>query len=415
MNIEKKSFVWNVIGSGISAGSSFVFLLCVTRTVGIAEGGIFSLAFAIAQLLLTVGKYGVRSFQATDVSGEISFATYVITRAFFCIIMVACSAMYVWVSGFELYKAEIVLFVCLLKMVDAVEDVFHGQFQLCDKMYIAGQLLSIRNLFSILLFGISIFITCNLLFTCAVTAIFSLLICLIINGFTVKKCGIKWGRWNIQQGWHLFKLCTPLFAGHFLSLYIYNVPKYAIDKFCTTEMQTYYAIIFMPTFVINIFSEFVFKPMLTGLASLWHQARAKEFERIIIKLVINICVVTTAALGGMYLCGIPVLSFVYHTELKEFRTDLIILIAGGGFSAAVYMLYNVLTSMRMQKIIFVNYLTGAILITVISYYNVWRNGIRGAAVSYLIVEAIMFAFMITVTMRQIWKGEKHVEVNELCK
>ena len=65
--IEQKSFLWNIIGSAVSAASSFVLLLCVTRTVGASEGGIFSLAFATSQILLTIGKFGVRAFQASEI------------------------------------------------------------------------------------------------------------------------------------------------------------------------------------------------------------------------------------------------------------------------------------------------------------------------------------------------------------
>lgn len=394
MSIGKRSIIWNIIGSAISAGSSFILLFCVTRAVGVNEGGIFSLAFATAQLLLTVGKYGVRSFQATDVSEEVPFFTYLVTRAVFCIFMIVFAFLYVVISGFDVYKAAVILSVCLLKMIDAVEDVFHGQLQLSGRMDIAGMLLAFRSLFTICLFGVIIFVSRMLLFSCFFTAVVSTLICLLANVPVVRHYGIKLGRWSKSQGIFLIKACTPLFLGQFLSLYIYNTPKYAIDRYCVAEVQTYYAIIFMPAFVINLFSEFVFKPLLTSLAEWWHENKIDEFGKLVKKLIVNIGIITAVILCIMYLCGIPILSFVYGMDLQMYRNDLMILLIGGGFSAAVYFSYNVLTAMRMQKDILLDYVLGAVFVTAIAYYAVKIMNIRGASLSYLISEIVLFILMI---------------------
>ena len=69
MNKEKnvkKAFLWNMIGSTSYSVSSFLYLMVVTRICGVAPAGFFSLSYATAQLLLTVGRYGMRTYQATD-------------------------------------------------------------------------------------------------------------------------------------------------------------------------------------------------------------------------------------------------------------------------------------------------------------------------------------------------------------
>lgn len=414
MKIGKSSFIWNIVGSGISAGSSFVLLFCVTRVVGVKDGGIFSLAFATAQMLLTIGKYGVRSFQATDISEEVSFCTYLVTRCIFCLGMVLCGFLYVLTAGFDFYKSAIVMSVCLLKMVDAAEDVFHGQLQLINKLDVAGMLLSFRNLFTIILFAIIIFIKHDLLYACFLTALVSLGVCLLTNIIFVKKYQVKNGKLNRQQGFLLFKACTPLFIGQFLSIYIYNTPKYALARFCAMELQTYYAIIFMPAFVINMFSEFVFKPLLTVLAEWWHENRIREFGKVIFRLSANIGFITAGVLVMMYLCGIPLLSFVYKTDLNNYKTDLLILITGGGFSASVYFLYNVLTSMRKQKAILMNYFFGSFLAVIISNYSVRKLAIRGASISYLTAEIVLFILMAYTVIKEVKRKRRklaNVEIN----
>ena len=167
--IDKNNVLWNLIGSLVAAASSFVLLLFVTRILGIADGGTFSLAFSTAQILLTVGKFGIRSFQATDLKHEIPFSTYLQTRIWLCLSMLLLCLCYVIFRKYSLERSCIFLAVCFIKMSDAVEDVFHGELQSHNKLDVAGKLLTVRNLFTMLLFGTTLFLFGNLLSSCITT------------------------------------------------------------------------------------------------------------------------------------------------------------------------------------------------------------------------------------------------------
>ena len=83
----KKAFLWNMIGSTCYSGSSFLYLLVVTRICGATLAGFFSLSYATAQLLLQVGRYGVRTYQATDLNRKYSFSEYKLSRIITCGLM----------------------------------------------------------------------------------------------------------------------------------------------------------------------------------------------------------------------------------------------------------------------------------------------------------------------------------------
>ena len=174
--INFKIFFWNITGSIISAASSFILLLCVTRTVGPKEGGVFSLAFATSQILLTVGKFGVRSFQATDIKKEFSFGIYLQTRIWFCLGMLTLAISYTFFANYNYRKSCIFVLVCIIKMADAIEDVFHGHLQSIGHLDVAGKLLTTRNLITMLIFGVCMFSLKNLLWTCFITAITTIII-----------------------------------------------------------------------------------------------------------------------------------------------------------------------------------------------------------------------------------------------
>lgn len=125
--------------------------------------------------------------------------------------------------------------------------------------------------------------------------------------------------------------------------YLNNAPKYAINTYYDETVQNSYNILFMPAFVINLLSLFVFRPLLTDLARDWEGENIKEFTDIVKKMMILIGALTIAACVGAYLLGIPILSLVYGVDLRAYRMELVIIMICGGLNAYVYCLYYVVT------------------------------------------------------------------------
>ena len=53
--MKKKMFIWNMFGSLCNAFSSMLLLIVVNRATTPYNGGIFSLGFATAQMMTTLG------------------------------------------------------------------------------------------------------------------------------------------------------------------------------------------------------------------------------------------------------------------------------------------------------------------------------------------------------------------------
>ena len=182
----KKAFLWNMIGSTCYSGSSFLYLLVVTRICGATLAGFFSLSYATAQLLLQVGRYGVRTYQATDLNQKYSFSEYKLSRVITCGLMMLFGIIY---SSFSFSGEYIVIsiFIIMMKMIDAVEDVFHGNLQQNYHVEQMGKALTIRNVYSAVFFTGILMVTKSLYITCTATATTSLILCLIINSQMTRK------------------------------------------------------------------------------------------------------------------------------------------------------------------------------------------------------------------------------------
>ncbi len=443
MNREKnvkKAFLWNMIGSSCYSLASFLYLMVVTRVCGVELAGFFSLSYATAQLLLTVGRFGMRTYQATDLQEKYLFREYGVSRILTCSAMMLFGILY---SSFSFQGEYVVIsvFIILMKTVDAVEDVFHGNFQQNYHVELMGKMLAARNTYSAAGFTLSLLLTKNLAFACAFTSLSSLGLCLFMNGLAVRGMRREQAkgqeaakrlrdvkpqeneersaesrgqdfnkqkrsesqeqnldeqrftekrefRWSSVRT--LLKTCAPLFLGTFLSLLLYNVPKYAMDSVMSKEYQTYYSVLFMPSFVITLLSEFLFKPTITTIAELWWMKELRKFSSYVLKIVGLILLFTGGIVVGGHLIGRRLLELIYGVDLSSYQLEFIVLLLGGGISAAVYMLYNILIAIRRGGCILIVYAITAVLTILPARSMVKGLGVMGACINYLYSCSILF-------------------------
>jgi len=387
-NKQKKSdFFWNMVGSVCYSVSSFYYLMLVTRVCGVELAGLYSLAFSTAQLLLTIGRYGIRTYQATDVEERFSFAVYGKSRVITCTLMMVAGMFYVGFGSFSREHAAICIWVIALKMIDAVEDVFHGEMQRKYKVALMGQMLALRNVSTCIVFTIVLLLTKRLCFTLMITVITMLVFCVVINTLGIGKRKKRVSEKN-KDFINVLKICTPIFASTFLSLYLYNVPKYAIDQYMSIDNQAYYNILFMPSFVITLFGEIISKPLMTMIAVEWNNSLI-QFKRIISKILMLLALATVFIIFAGHFIGRFLLELIYGVDLSNFKLEFILLLLGGGVSAATYFLYNVLIAIRHEKCIIIVYVATAICMTIAGYVLVHMRGMIGAAIAYVVSCAVL--------------------------
>lgn len=385
-SIERDSFLWNMIGSMLVAFQSVIMLMILTRVLGLVDAGIFTIAFANANLFLNIGKYGMRNFQVSDVKRQFSFADYKTSRIITVLAMLLVSVGYTLYTAYEntysIEKTQIIIWMCLFKIVDAIEDVYHGYYQQENRLDIASKCLALRMLSTILVFSLGLIFFKNQLIALIISTILTAFLFLIFTKWTIGEFhspSVKYNKKNVRL---LLKLCFPLFVGAFLSFYIGNAPKYAIDATLSDDLQACYGFIAMPVFVIGLLNSFIFNPMLYKLTRLWNSGKVKKF---VIQTILQsgiVFLITIICIGGAYLLGIPVLSWLYNTDLSPYKTELLILLLGGGFLGFSGLLSAFITIIRCQKWIMWGYLFIAILAFIFSNPIVKMYRMLGAAILY---------------------------------
>lgn len=392
--IGVSSVFWNIVSGGLISAISMILLWVVTRTNGVNDAGVFSLGFSTAQMLVTIGNYGMRNYQATDINGKHDKQTYLVSRWCTCALMMAIAVVFVLIKQYYLEKALVVVLLCLLKATDAIDDVYGGEYQRRGRLDIAGKMMSFRIFGYLVIFSIAIFVTRNLVIACA-AAILSSSISLSIFVKSIKsilKCESYGG--NDSSISKLMLECLPLCVSSFLLNYFGNAPKYAIDSFMGDEMQAYYTYLFMPCFVINLFVSFAIQPLLTKLSLYWMQKKKKEFLKLVLLVVVCTMGIALVVILGGEIVGIELLSLVFGVALSEYKQVLMILLIGGAFYAFCVIGQVVLTIMRKQILLMICFGIASIIAYCASGPFVRNYGLFGASYSYLLSTISLFLLLI---------------------
>lgn len=405
-NLTYQSTVWNLMANGLNSVISVILLWIVTRICGTNDAGIFSLGFSTAQMMLTIGNFGMRNYQATDISNRYSQKIYIASRYLTSFLMLVITGAFILIQGYTSEKAIMIILLCILKVIDALDDVFGGYYQRMNRLDISGKIMTFRIVGYTVVFSCSLLISHNMYLATIVALVTSSLLLIWMVVLVRERFPDITPTFDLRRVWRLLIECIPLCVGAFLLVYMGNAPKYAIDSYMSNEVQAYYNYLFMPCFVINLFVGFVLQPILLKLSIMWK----KQSYRAFIKICFMIYGITAVIAAGIVLAGrlwgCSILSVFYGVDLNAYRDVITILLVGGGMFAFASITQTILTVMRHQYSTLWGFVIANVLITVLAPLLVRRSGLCGAAWSYTIASGVLFMILI---MCFIWHYKKDAE------
>ena len=406
-NINRASYLWNAVSGMLNSVQSPMLLLLVARgTNGVNDSAVFVIAYAIANLMMMIGKYGVRNFQVTDAINKYNFSDYLFARKITTIIMIVSSFCYVVANGYSFEKMCIVLLVCILKVFDSYEDVYHSQLQKIGRLDVAGKILSIRLIYYFVSFSVVYILCDNLLTACIISVLSSILVGVVLDVIAWKEFDIECKKHDKKNVIQILKSCFPLFLCSYLIMYIANAPKYIVDEFYSTDIQAAFNYVFMPVFVIALFGNFIFQPMQTKAAKIYKEGEYKKFNSLIIKGTIEVLIITLVIAFIGYLFGIPVMSIVFNYDLLSYRKELVILLITGGGLALINMINIFISLIRYQKHMIISYCLLAVITKVVGDIVAGKYSVLTLIEFYCMVVYLLMIILMIVLVLGIKKGKK---------
>ncbi len=411
-SLSRKVFFWNAAGSFVNALSSVFLLAIVTRVLGPVEGGIFSIAFALAQQLLTVSNFETGTYYITDAENKIGFDIHVATKLLLFTASIL-AAVVIALTKYTPYKAAVVILVCIFKGADAFSGLFSGFLQRQGRLDISGRSLAFRVLLSLILFTVVTIVSKNLIFASASCIVFAIIWFLIYDIRYIKTFIKIKATWNFKLMFRLLIGCLPMFLGTFLLTYIINQPKFVIDSILDEITQNKFGIIFMPSAVICLLGMFIYRPLLTSLTDVWKEKQHISFLVKILKIVGVILGLTILCVIAARFLGIPFLTLIYGENISGLEIHLCLIILGGGMYALSTLLYNAIVIMRHQYVMLIAYVIAYIVSLVITTPLVESLNILGASISYLVVTTILALLMATLFLLFVFMDKRKSNKEEL--
>lgn len=391
-----RDYVWNTVGVGLWGMVFPVLTIVVTQLAGAEQAGMFSLAFVTALLLMFVGNYGVRNFQASDLDEEYSFADYQANRVLTVVIMLVAGITYCKFRGYTDQMWLMSLGVYLYKAVDALADVYEGRLQQVDKLYLAGISQAFRSAAALIGFSLALLITRNVGVSSIVMAVIAALTFVVFTFPLAQLETPKSRSANAKRVIALLKQCFPLFVALFMYNLIDNMPKFVMEGALSYDNQLYYNALYFPAHAILLTSGFIYKPMLLKMANAWADpAKRKKFDLIIVVMFVIIVAITVVVAGAMSWFGLAIMSFLYGIDFEQYRGLCFVMLAAGGVTAGIEFLYQVITVLRRQRAVTKLYLITFGFSLFVPVLLVNFTGLPGAVIGYLIVMCILLVLLVS--------------------
>lgn len=391
-----RDYVWNTVGVGLWGMVFPVLTIVVTQLAGAEQAGMFSLAFVTALLLMFVGNYGVRNFQASDLDEEYSFADYQANRVLTVVIMLVAGITYCKFRGYTDQMWLMSLGVYLYKAVDALADVYEGRLQQVDKLYLAGISQAFRSAAALIGFSLALLITRNVGVSSIVMAVIAALTFVVFTFPLAQLETPKSRSANAKRVIALLKQCFPLFVALFMYNLIDNMPKFVMEGALSYDNQLYYNALYFPAHAILLTSGFIYKPMLLKMANAWADpAKRKKFDLIIVVMLVIIVAITVVVAGAMSWFGLAIMSFLYGIDFEQYRGLCFVMLAAGGVTAGIEFLYQVITVLRRQRAVTKLYLITFGFSLFVPVLLVNFTGLPGAVIGYLIVMCILLVLLVS--------------------
>lgn len=383
--IKKSEFAWNMLGSFVYAMFSAIILAFCTRINGLEIAGIFSIAYATSCILNSIGDFGIRVFQVTDTNRKYKFSSYLSARIIAILIMILVTGGVVLIGGYSSTKLWICVLLMVYRIIDNLSETYQAEFQLDGRLDIAGKSMVFRNLAAIIAFIIVDKLTQNIVVSCLCMILINLIILLLYDAKKIKEFNVDKFKFEFPSAKQIVRECMPIAIAGILNVYVINVVKYAIDSAGDYTMQTYFNIIYMPTFVINLVSIFIIKPFLKMFGEYYNEKKYEKLSKVIMYIVGALILTTICIEIGCFILGVPFLNLFYGVDISNYKGELMILVLSGLFYAMSNLLFNLLGTIRRQKYITIAYLCVCFISLILPNILVKKYAMTGAAIANLVI------------------------------
>lgn len=372
---------WNMAGSGMMAANTVILSMLVGHFSNLTEVGLFTLSLTTAQVLYALALFGSNAMQMTDYQRRYRFTHYFWVKVLSTFLAAAGCAAAVFVLRPGDAAGKYTFLLTGFMLVNSFAELYQSMFFQNRRLDLSGKSLFYRYFLSTMAFA-AVYISSRSLTMACIGMLFA---DIFATAWWILRYAKEFRdsdyRMEPEQTMCLAKEALPLCLSVMGSLLINNCPKYLIDAYLTDEIQGIYSILFMPTYAINLFSQFVFNPFLHRYADAL-QTDGREFKKLFATHISVIAGCVLLGGGAMWLVGAPLLRIFFGHDLSAYRGMMFLFVLSGGGLALNQLLYYIMVILCKQKVVLGIFCAGMAVTVFSGLALVPRFSIRGAWMSF---------------------------------
>jgi len=383
-----QNHIWILISTLIVAPFAQILGLITTRIINLETAGEIAYAVAITSIFIVFVIFSANQKQMVDTREEFTFGNYLNFRTITSLIASLLLVLFLIILQQNMHQTLIIVFYYFVFLVDAYANVFMTDFHQKGKIRIMGRMRASGFCAAVIAFFLSTLLLQNVVISLAVSGAFISIVYFIWvwvyrKQFTPIKIVLDFI--TIKQ---LAMTVLPIFILTLIMTYLGFAPNIYLGNFATMETVAICAILITPAALFQILLHtLLFGAPLPSTSEAYANGDLKRFSKRIHFLYILTIFAAVPFLIISYNFGIPLLTWIYNTDLSPYLRQLMFLSIGGLFTTAIHIAGVALIIMRKQIAYMYSYIAVGMICGPLVAYLVWKYGLDGAVLSNIIIFA----------------------------
>lgn len=391
----KTNMLFNTVGSTLYYFCVWLASVIIVRLSGFVDAGLFSLAMTVTNSPAVIALFNMRNFQASDLNGEFTDQTYMVSRVVSCAASFALCIGMVLFYGYEPMKAATILVFMCFKIVEGAVDVLYGIDQRKERLDYAGISLSIRGIGTLVAFIVVFLLSKSLLVSFLAMTLVSLSVVVIYDRHVTRP--LMDGR-KTEELWkavgRLLLICLPLAVVLFLNNYAIMIPRLVLENNFGEEIMGYYSSVSSPTVVVQVAAQTLFAPLVPGLTRYYTEKQKKPFLKGLFGFFAFAGVLTVIAIALAYFFGEWLLVTVFGEEIVPYVYLFIPILLMSVLIAVNVALFAVVTLMRIIKPQYIVGVAGILSSLLLSFALIPKTSCDGVIAATMISMGVQILIQI---------------------
>lgn len=390
--------VWNLVGTFAFAFSAWLTTFIIAKYYGAGQyenAGIFAVAASFGNIFRIVSSYGLRAYQVSDVGGDSSDWTYIVSRIITVLLGALLCLATSFAFGYDTTQILAINLYMVFQSVCAFADVLFGILQRHGRIDRSGVSLTIRSVVTTVVFTVSLLLTGNLLFSLGALSVSALLVLLVYDRSVIKQynaLSIRWADFRRAEPYRLLKLGFPMLLYTVFITLITFAPRLLLEKISGPSEVGVFAYVFAPTVVISTFASGVLLPFLTKLTEYWNTNNLKKLYVSFAASLGMILLAGVCGVGFSLVLGRWMLTLLYDAMVGEHTLLLVIAVIASTLISLSACCNNILIVARRMKTLTALNAAGLLFTMLGGLLLIPKHGMYGAGYAMAIGVALQLVF-----------------------